>query len=167
MFVSRPNTISSLSDIELLEKYRSSGDLELLGILYEKYIHLVYGVSLKYLKDPEECKDVTMSVFEKIVTELEKHEVTNFKSWLYVLTKNFCLMKLRSAKNTEVPRSLEINFENAMESDGPLHHEDKLEDDLILLESCIEELKDEQKISVQLFLYRAEVLSGYSVLHRV
>ncbi len=97
MFVSGTGS-KSVSDQDLVEKYRASGDLEVLGVLYDRYIHLVYGVSLKYLKDREESKDAVMGIFEKLIADLKKHQVGNFKSWLHVMTKNFCLMKLRSSK---------------------------------------------------------------------
>ena len=89
------------SDGELLGKYIDSGDLDLLGELYSRYMHLVYGVSLKYLGDREDAQDAVMQIFEKLIIDLPKHEVQNFKSWLYVLTKNHCLMQIRSRKSAE------------------------------------------------------------------
>lgn len=152
MFVSGSATKSELSDLELLENYRTSEDLEVLGVLYNRYIHLVYGVSLKYLKDREESKDVVMNIFEKLITDLTKYKVENFKSWIHVTTKNYCLMKLRSSKQHVEVKNLEINSKQSMEFTLPEHHEDsRLEDDLVLLESCIGELNEEQKVSVRLF----------------
>ena len=152
MFVSAFTSLSNLSDQELLEQYQSSDDLEALGTLYERHIHLVYGVSLKYLKETEESKDATMAIFEKLVTDLQKHEVRNFKSWLHVLTRNFCLMKLRSTKSSQESNNIEMNFPDVVELPDDEHHTDSTwESDLTLLDNCIEELKEEQKISVRLF----------------
>ena len=85
----------------LLREFRESGDPKILGELYSGYMPLVYGVSLKYLKNRDEAKDAVMDIFEKILVEAREKEVSNFKSWLYVLTKNFCLMKLRSEKSRD------------------------------------------------------------------
>lgn len=83
------------SDEELLKEFASSGDLEVLGELYSGYMHLVYGVCLKYLKEREESMDAVMQIFEKLITEIPKYKIENFKGWLFIVTKNFCLMQLR------------------------------------------------------------------------
>jgi RNA polymerase sigma-70 factor (ECF subfamily) len=117
-----------LTDEELVGRFRASGDLEQLGVLYERYMHLVYGVCLKYFEDREEAKDGITAIFEKLIVELPKNEVEDFKSWLYVLTKNFCLMKIRAGKT------------------------EKLSSNKILME-CIERLKDEQQQCIRLFYF--------------
>ena len=40
-----------------------------------------------------------MDIFEELNKKLQAYEVENFKSWLHVLTRNHCLMKLRSPKH--------------------------------------------------------------------
>ena len=87
------------SDEELLTGIPSGGDLEVLGELYSRYMHLVYGVCLKYLKDRDESKDAVMQIFEKLIIEIPKQNIENFRSWLHVVTKNYCLMQLRSEKS--------------------------------------------------------------------
>ena len=75
--------------------YRNSGNAAYIGELFQRYTHLVFGVCMKYFKNVDESKDGVMDVFEKILTELKRHEVENFKPWLYFVAKNHCLMKLR------------------------------------------------------------------------
>ena len=89
---------SSLADAELIQLYKKTGELQVLGELYQRYMELVYGVSLKYLKDRESARDTVMQVFEELILKLKKHEVENFKSWLHQVTKNHCLMQ---PQNTE------------------------------------------------------------------
>ena len=145
------------SDEELLEKFRLLGNLDLLGELFARYMHLVYGVSLKYFKDRDEAQDAVMNIFEKLIVDLPKHKVQNFKSWLYVLTKNHCLMEIRSRKSTD--RKLEgLKIEQEfMESADELHPIDR-EDDSIedALKDCIEKLKSEQKQCIELFYYKKQ-----------
>jgi RNA polymerase sigma-70 factor (ECF subfamily) len=62
-------------------------------------MELVYGVCLKYFKEPERAKDSVMQVFEELVLKLKKHEVDNFRGWLHQVAKNHCLMQLRTPKN--------------------------------------------------------------------
>src|SRR6266566_90811 len=86
------------SDGELILLYKKTRNLSLIGELYTRYTALVYGVCLKYLKDRDEAKDASMQLFEKLIDALKTHEVENFKGWLYVSTRNHCLMHIRSKK---------------------------------------------------------------------
>ncbi len=142
------------SDAWLISKFKSSGDLDFLGILYERYMHLVYGVCLKYLNDREVARDATMQIFEKLIVELPKREVDNFKPWLHVLAKNYCLMQLRSekSKSARVEKMIKTH-DFFVESSYELHHnnEPELDRDLEAMKKCIEELKAEQKECVKLF----------------
>jgi len=144
-------------DAELLAEYRSGGDLEILGELYSRYMHLVYGVCLKYLKDREESKDAVMQIFEKLLIEIPKHKIENFRSWLYVVTKNYCLMQLRSGKSDSEKLTEWINDPAIfMESSTDLHPLDKDEDSGFIdkaLEDCIERLNEQQKKCIRQFYF--------------
>ena len=141
------NTI--INELEMLAEYRSTGDLKLLGKLYEQYMSLVFGLCLKYLKDEEQSKDAVMQIFEELVKKLRVHEVSNFKSWLYTLSKNYCLMHIRKSSKFQTI-SIDDDF---MESNAFVHLnlEDGTEEKLALMERCIETLPIEQKMSIKLF----------------
>ncbi len=141
------------SDGWLIEKYKATGDLEFLGKLYEPYMHLVYGVCVKYLKDREAARDATMQVFEKLVTELLRRDVENFRPWLYVLVKNHCLMTLRAEKSHNLHKEKVLeNTDIFMESDIALHPNDVTQEaTLAALKNCMEQLKASQKECVKLF----------------
>lgn len=137
------------SDAELVALYRKSGDLKILGELYQRYMELVYGVCLKYLKDPDRSQDAVMQVFEELVAKLKKHEVDNFRGWLHQVAKNYCLMQLRTPKNlktVELPASLMQNEED-VHLNGVLEKEENFQK----LEQCIDSLSDEQKTMIKLF----------------
>ena len=129
--------------------YKQSGDLQVLASLYQRYMELVYGVCLKYLQDTEPAKDAVMQVFEELVQKLKKHEVDNFKSWLYTLAKNYCLMQLRSQKNR---KTVSISPE-LMQNDEELHLNGALqkEAEFKKLERCLQTLSAEQQQTVELF----------------
>ena len=139
----------SATDLELVALYKKSGELSVLGVLYERYMDLVYGVCLKYLKEGEAAKDATMQIFEELVSKLHKYEVENFKSWLHTLAKNHCLMQLRTPKNL---KTVEFNTE-LMQTGEDVHLNGifQKEEQLKQLEQCMETLTTEQKQSVELF----------------
>ena len=85
---------SHISDQQLLERFYQTHDNQLLGVLLQRYTLLLLGVCMKYLKNEEEARDSVQQVFLKAITELHKYRVEYFKSWLYMVAKNHCLMKL-------------------------------------------------------------------------
>jgi RNA polymerase sigma factor (sigma-70 family) len=142
------NISSADPDKQLVEQYKSSGDLNVLGELYQRYMELVYGVCLKYIKEPEDAKDCVLNIFEELVTRLKKHDVDNFKGWLYQLAKNHCLMKLRKQKNTTV--NIDMSF---MQSEENVHLDGELEkeENFKQMQYCLEQLNHEQKQVIELF----------------
>jgi RNA polymerase sigma-70 factor (ECF subfamily) len=147
--------VTKEKDEELLNRFRKDGDLEILGRLYERYMHLVYGVCLKYLEEREAAKDEVMNIFEKLAKGMPEQEINNFKTWLYVVTRNHCLMVLRSRKREAIHREVMLNDPTFfMEKETEMH---PVENDEVIdmkrLEECIGKLKDEQKSCIQLFYY--------------
>jgi len=143
------------TDLELIKLYQQTADLAYLGELYQRYSSLVYGISLKYLKDREESKDAVMQIFEKLIVELKNKEINNFKAWLHVVAKNYCLMWLRSnkEKGSKVGFNDQIENENTnlQEHIDESFNKNNNENKLIALESAIGELSDEQKLCIDLF----------------
>ena len=151
----KKKSLENKSDGELLQAYLLSGNLEILGALYSRYMPMVYGLCLKYFKERERSRDAVMDIFEKLITELGRHKVDNFRSWLYVLAKNWCLMQLRRhGKDTGISLDLEENEYLFMENVPGLHPSDEGHDkNTKLLEHCIEKLKKEHKECIRLFYY--------------
>jgi RNA polymerase sigma-70 factor (ECF subfamily) len=146
-FFTRRKKIEDTDDYELLDSYRKNSDLSILGELYERYVPLVYGVCLKYLSDEEQAKDAVMGIFEELIDKVKQHDVRQFRSWLYVLARNYCLMQLRSGKKLEI-----VNLDDFMEFTPVLHPDDNnREAALIALERCIDGLPPAQKQSIGLF----------------
>jgi RNA polymerase sigma factor (sigma-70 family) len=140
---------SELPDRELVSLFRTSGNMDVLATLFQRYMDLLYGVCLKYLKQPEPARDAVMQIFEELVIKLPKHEVDNFKSWLYTLAKNYCLMQLRTPKNL---KTTEFNPDSMqLEEDVHLNGIQVREENLQKLERCLQTLSMEQKTTVELF----------------
>lgn len=139
---------SSHSDQELVLLYKQDGDIRILAELYQRYMDLLYAVCLKYLKDSEAAKDAVMGIFEELITKLLKHDISNFKGWLYSVAKNYCLMQLRTKK--QMPMVLDPEFMQLPENlhlNGVFEKEENLNQ----LAKCMDTLSPDQKQTVQLF----------------
>ncbi|GAA4310089.1 sigma-70 family RNA polymerase sigma factor [Compostibacter hankyongensis] len=153
-------------DETLIRGYKSSGELSYLGRLYERYMPLVYGVCLRYFEE-EAAKDAVMQVFELLVEKLRQHEVRHFRSWLHVLTRNYCLMQLRSARGKGIQERADAA--DLVEKADFSHPEDGVspEADLQAMERCMDTLPEEQRRSVDLFYLKEKsykeiaALTGY------
>jgi RNA polymerase sigma-70 factor, ECF subfamily len=153
------------TDEELISDFISSGDLEVLGELYSGYMHLVYGVCLKYFKDRDDSMDAVMQIFEKLIIELPRHRIENFRNWLHAVTRNYCLMQLRSLKSHDDKLKEWMNDSSVfMESVTFLHPVDEDDPDLENgLGDCIERLKEDQKECIHLFYYENRCYSEIAV----
>lgn len=139
-----------MNESELLLRYRNTGDLEALAALYSPYMALLYGVCFRYLEDEQQSEDAVMAIFEELVDKLRQHDVNNFKSWLYVYARNYCLMEIRRQKRNV---HVDIN-DNLAESERSIHQDAPKkwsESDFEKLEACMEKLNAEQATCVRLF----------------
>jgi len=141
-----PSQHSSLTDQEILRQFYADHNNEWLGPLLERYTLLLYGVSMKYLKNPEEARDTVQQIFLKVITELHKYEVSYFSSWLYMIAKNHCLMQLRNQRR---PVAVDQMNDPAVEPDEP----DPFREERILrdLEEALQHLNAEQKTCIRMF----------------
>lgn len=130
------HNISQLSDEELVRLYRESDNKIYLGVLFKRYSHLVLGVCLKYLKDEDDSKDAAMQVFEKLMLELKRHEISFFKGWLHTVTKFHCLMLLRSGS-----REIAGIDPHVMENEALKHPLHAVNDDILEKERQLQEME--------------------------
>ena len=147
--------IQSLPDPELVVIYRETRDWQVIGELFTRYMHLVYGVCLKYLHDREDSKDAVMQIFESLPEKILRHEVREFRPWLYVITKNHCMMHFRSEKaKGEKQKIFAIEQSFIMENEMDLHPVDEETTDTDAnLKECIEKLGKEQKECILMFYF--------------
>jgi RNA polymerase sigma factor (sigma-70 family) len=144
------NISTTETDKELVAAFKQSGDTNYLSTLYQRYMDLVFGVCLKYFKDAESCKDAVMDIYEELNTKLRLHEVDNFKGWLHVLARNYCLMQLRSPKNMKTTE-FNADFMQSVENTHLNGEVLEKESNFVKLEQCLDTLQEEQRQSVQLF----------------
>lgn len=145
--------LDHLTDTELIHQYQIEKNPNAIGALYKRYIGLVYGLSYKYLQNHHQAEDCTTEIFCLVMEKLKNNKVSYFKSWLYIVCKNYVLSILRKNKGILYENIEEIPLA-FMESDDDLHLNninsfDKSIDHQIKL--GIESLKEAQKVCIELF----------------
>jgi RNA polymerase sigma-70 factor (ECF subfamily) len=145
MFSRRQKKYRQLEDLELVIEFQKSGVSDIIGELYRRYGHLVMGTAMKYLKNEVEAEDLVMHLFEQLPKKLKSHSISHFKSWLYMVTKNECLMVLRKKGRLTNSISTELVAEDQL--DVKIQEESQY----LALEEALSKLKSEQKDCIRLF----------------
>ncbi len=123
--------------------------MAVIGELYQRYMELIYGVCLKYFKEPETAKDAVMQIFEELVEKLKKHDIDNFRGWIHQVAKNHCLMQLRTPRNLKTVEMKEefVQNEESLHLNGVLEKEENFK----RLGECLETLTHDQQAAIRLF----------------
>ena len=138
-----------MNDKELLARFENDGNNEWLGILLQRYTLLLYGLCMKYLKNEENVKDAVQQVFLKVVNELPKYKVEYFKSWLYMVAKNHCLMQLRN--KGRFVNELDDHISDTLQDHTDLDKAIEKDYNLSLMEKALKLLNEDQQLCITLF----------------
>ncbi len=142
--------IRRLTDKQLLDEYKSSGNTAYFAEIFERHSYVLLSTCKYYLKDREAAKDAVMQIFEEIREKLLTTDILHIASWLHVVARNHCLMKIRKEEKVrlvffdgqEEEVKLQVDWRQEDETDDhPIDH----------LEGCLEKLNSVQKECVNLF----------------
>lgn len=144
-----PDKFNDIADNALLQYFYADKNNKWLGILLQRYTGMLLGVCMKYLKNEDDAKDAVQQVFLKAINELQKYKVDYFKSWVYMIAKNHCLMKLRGSSNhaTELSENTYIKDD----SEEAIQQQKQKENSLNDLEKALLLLNEDQSVCVTLF----------------
>jgi len=147
--------VVSLSDGELIQRYKATGDLKVVGALYHRYTHLVAVLCMKYLKNQADTEDAAMEIFEVLIKDLKHHQVQNFKAWLFTVVRHHCFKRLRSQQR-EREKEQEFHREDPsfmeMGPIGDLGGEaDIIQQNIARLQEAMDALKPQQRECIRLF----------------
>ncbi len=150
-----PDFLQQMSDAELLLLYQTRSNKQAIGELFKRHSLMCFTVCNKYLKNEDASQDAVMQIFENLFTDLVKHEITNFRSWLHSVARNHCLMILRKPELLlHISRTEEESEDSFMEKLLPMHQTDnsaEMEHKLQELELALDTLQEKQKLCLQLF----------------
>lgn len=169
MWLINRKKIEKTEDRDLILEFRRSGDQKKIGVLFERYSHLVFGVCMKYLKNTDDSKDATLNIFEKAMADLKKYDVEKFSFWIHTVARNYCLMQLRNRRAMIYIDDEQGPGEKVLNQQNEAGNADVLEKRIQLLEEAIGNLNQEQRTCIDLFYLKkycyqdVSNITGYSL----
>lgn len=163
MSLFRRTKYDHFTDEELVLTYKRYTKSAIIGELYKRYGHMVMGTSMKYLRNKFDAEDITMHIFEKLPTKILKNDIEKFGGWLYQVTRNECLMKLRKKKIEYSEPSIEVS----LEEEDAIESKIALEKRIYQLTAAINELKPEQKECIEMFYIQKMSYDQISTVKKV
>ena len=93
-----------------------------------------------------------MDVYEHVSKKLKTHEVKAFRPWLYVVTKNHCMEKMRKQSRDKEKKKLahDVYLETVYHPDNV-----DVENRHQRMEYCMDQLNTEQKACIEAFYYQS------------
>jgi RNA polymerase sigma factor (sigma-70 family) len=129
-----------MSDSEIIKEYLRTQNSLYFSMLYRKYSGKVYGKCISILKNDDEAKDAVQDIFVKIMLNLGNFgEKSQFSTWIYSITYNFCIDNIRKRKKDKTLFSEDVErAPDVAEEEVP--DEYLLEMDVKYLKRVLEEL---------------------------
>jgi RNA polymerase sigma factor (sigma-70 family) len=91
-----PNPIDKITDEELIQEITKSNDTHLFGLLYDRYVTIVYNKCLSFISSKEDAQDLTHDIFVKLFVKLKTFKGdSKFSTWMYAFTYNYCINHLK------------------------------------------------------------------------
>lgn len=83
---------ANFTDEELVAKIVQKNDTLLFGVLYDRYVKMVYNKCYGFARSQDEAEDLTQDVFLMLFIKLASFKgKSKFSTWLYSFTYNFCV----------------------------------------------------------------------------
>jgi RNA polymerase sigma factor (sigma-70 family) len=151
----RKGEVDQETDAALVQRYTKDADSNALGVLYARYMPLIYGICLKYINDTASAEDAVMHVYEQVARKLAESDVQNFKAWVCTVARNHCLMQLRKDKTMPIEHIDPMQTQLFDSPDAAWYTEDATEREALLrrLEDCLAVLPEVQRAKVVMFYF--------------
>ncbi len=135
-----------MSDKDQIHAYKKSKNLQVLEKLFLAYQPYLFRQCISILKHAQDSEDACVEIFLILKDKLLVHEVEHFPSWLFTVTRNHCLKKLRSKS-----KMIFESEENISDQSEIFENEDHIDEYLEKLPEAIDQLEESQKKCIVLF----------------
>ena len=138
---------TNFSDKELIDLITEKGETDAVGVLYDRYVKVVFNKVLITFGHIEDSEDITHDIFLKIFLRLKTFKGHSaFSTWVYSVTNHHIIDVIRAAKNKN-----RYDHETDMAS-LPEEPEDEqlLMIDSSILKPIMEQLDEEERMILML-----------------
>lgn len=91
-------TAAEQSELDLVQRFRY-GDAEAFEEIYGRFAEMVYNLTLRLARNPEDASDLTQEVFLRVYRHLGKFRGrSSLKTWIYRVALNHCRSRLGRRK---------------------------------------------------------------------
>ncbi len=144
-------------DISQIREFRSSGNKNALAEVYNKYIHLVYGLGLKYFQNRGKAQQLIIDVFKMLVDQAKNSDIANVRNWIYMCAKDLCF-KQADEDSISTEQKNDWNNEKKILENNRLRI-NPIDSDLSTnysLRNCVDNLYQPQKNCVKMFYFQSK-----------
>lgn len=90
-----------MEDLAIIQAYRDRRHSTCFRLLHDRYAGKIYSKAITMLRNQDEAEDATQEIFTKIFLNLGKFQgQSKFSTWVYSVTYNFCIDKIRKEKRS-------------------------------------------------------------------
>lgn len=139
------------------------GDAKAFAILVDRYKDMVYTLSVKMLKRPEEAEEAAQDTFVKVYQSLNKFKgESKFSTWIYKVNYNTCLDRIKKYKKEHEAIPLDDWSESKMEAIGNVLDSISEKERTDTIQDCIRLLPEEDGFLLTLFYFEEQSLEEIS-----
>ena len=98
---------SKLSDKEIIQRLKDTGNTQYFGLLYDKYAPKVYQKCISMLKNEEDAKDLVHDILVKAFVKIGTFRGdASFSTWIYHISYNACIdfLKKQQRKQKQITK---------------------------------------------------------------
>lgn len=131
------------------------GDTNSFAILVDNYKDMVFSLALKIMRNREEAEEVSQDTFIKAFRSLHSFKGdSKFSTWLYKITYNNCMDRTKRISRSYNAQTIDTVVENKIESSESILDSIERKERAKLIEQCLEELPQEERLILWMFYYQ-------------
>lgn len=144
------------------------GNTNAFAVLVDRYKDFVFTLSLKMLQDREEAEEAAQDTFIKVYKSLGSFKKeSKFSTWLYKITYNNCLDRIKKQKRSRLVVELNEFTEKEIESLKNVLETIEDEERKTMIQNCLGLLQPEDRFLISLFYYNENSLKEISQVMRI
>lgn len=131
-----------------------AGDVNAFSFLVKKYENMVFTIASKMMANREEAEDVAQEAFIKSFKSLARFKGdAKFSTWLYRISYNHCLDKLKERKRYFHSDVIDEIIENHQDTEIDVFQKMELEERKEIIQKTLKELNEDEQVIMTLYYF--------------